>query len=274
MMGQVFKTSYASLYDSLYGDKNYEAECDLLEEIFHRYCPELRPTILDLGCGTGNHALSLARRGYQVVGVDRSPEMLAIARDKSSKLGNNAALQVPAFHQGDLRTLDLGQQFDAVLMMFNVLGYQLANDDVLTALTTVRRHLKPSGLFVADLWYGPAVLAQRPSDRVKVIHTPEGKIIRTANATLDTFHHMVEIQYHVWHFQGDRLLAETQEVHQVRYFFPQEIIFIMQTAGLTFLRISSFSDINEDVDESTWNVMLIGKSSSKATSDNYMGRIK
>src|SRR5206468_3380563 len=114
-------------------------------------------TVLDLGCGTGNHALPLARRGFSVTGVDRSPGMLEQAAQKSSAsgLGDKA----PDFKQGDLRELDLHQQFDAALMMFAVLGYQLTNENVASALATVRRHLKPGGLFVFDIWYGPAVLA-------------------------------------------------------------------------------------------------------------------
>ena len=72
--------SYAQFYDILYQDKDYEAECDFLEQIFDRYAPGPVRTILDLGCGTGGHTLPLARRGYEVVGVDRSEKMLAEAR--------------------------------------------------------------------------------------------------------------------------------------------------------------------------------------------------
>jgi len=86
MNDEVFGQVYADQYDLLYSDKNYEAECDLIEEVFRRYAKSSVETILDLGCGTGGHAFPLARRGYRVTGVDRSAEMLAHAREKTSVL--------------------------------------------------------------------------------------------------------------------------------------------------------------------------------------------
>jgi predicted TPR repeat methyltransferase len=66
----VFDQVYADQYDLLYGEKDYDAECDLLEQVFHRYSKGPIQSILDLGCGTGNHSILLARRGYQENGVD------------------------------------------------------------------------------------------------------------------------------------------------------------------------------------------------------------
>ena len=185
----MFGREYAELYDLLYRDKDYESECDLLEEVFQHYGSGPVQTILDLGCGTGGHVLPLARRGYQVTGVDRSLEMLSRARQKAASDASGVGYTLPTFHQGDVRTVDLGQQFDAVLMMFAVLSYQLTNDDVQAALRTVHRHLKPGGLFVGDVWYGPAVLAIHPSDRVKVIPTEDGEVIRIASGHLDVYRH-------------------------------------------------------------------------------------
>ena len=55
---------------------------------------------------------------------------------------------------------------DATVMMFAVLGYFPGNSDVQAALDSARRHLRPGGLFFCDMWYGPAVLSQRPSERI------------------------------------------------------------------------------------------------------------
>jgi len=72
MSGHVFDKLYAGTYDALYQDKDYEAECDFLQQVFARYAQAPIRAILDLGCGTGGHALPLARRGYALTGVDRS----------------------------------------------------------------------------------------------------------------------------------------------------------------------------------------------------------
>ena len=83
-MSDTFGTDYAQQYDVLYQDKDYDAETDLLERVFAAH-GLAGNAILDLGCGTGQHALRLARRGYEVTGVDRSPEMLSIARVKAEQ---------------------------------------------------------------------------------------------------------------------------------------------------------------------------------------------
>ena len=82
----VFAPGYANWYDTLYQDKDYAGECDFLESLFaHRGVPG--KSILDLGCGTGNHAVLLAQRGYKVTAVDRSAAMLQTARAKADQTG-------------------------------------------------------------------------------------------------------------------------------------------------------------------------------------------
>jgi SAM-dependent methyltransferase len=253
---RVFRQDYADHYDFFYAGKDYGSECDILEEVFRRYGKDKIRTILDLGCGTGNHAFPLAKRGYEVTGVDRSEEMLGKARSKL--VGAKSASQAhPRFLQGDLRSLDLGQEFDAVLMMFAVLGYQLTNEDVLAALKTVRRHLKPHGLFVCDVWYGPAVLAIRPSDKVKIVPTDNGKIIRLASGKLDIDHHLATVEYHILHLQDQTVVNESTETHHMRYFFPQEFAFFLNQANLDLLHLSAFSDFTQDPGEQSWNILVV-----------------
>jgi ubiquinone/menaquinone biosynthesis C-methylase UbiE len=254
----VFSQAYAERYDFFYADKNYKAECDMLEEVFRRYGKDKIRTILDLGCGTGNHAFPLAKRGYEVTGVDRSEDMLANARSKLANFKSSSQL-LPMFLQGDLRSLELNQNFDAVLMMFAVLGYQLTNEDVLASLKTVRRHLKPSGLFIGDVWYGPAVLAIRPGDKIKTIPTDDGEVIRLASGKLDIYHHLATVNYHVLHLQGQRVLSESKESHQMRYFFPQELALFLNDADMEMLSLSAFPGLAEDADEQSWNALVIAK---------------
>src|SRR6266567_477654 len=175
MNGAVFGADYANAYDVLYQDKDYASECDLIERVFAEYAAGRRVrSVLDLGCGTGGHAVPLAEHGYEVVGVDRSAEMLrhAVERSRTDRDAAHAARRGPRFELGDIGSIDLRREFDAVVMMFAVLGYQVTNEAVQAALASARRHLAAGGLLFGDLWYGPAVLAQRPSERVKVIELP------------------------------------------------------------------------------------------------------
>jgi SAM-dependent methyltransferase len=255
-MNEVFGSVYANSYDVFYRDKDYAAECALIEDIFQKYGKGSIRSVLDLGCGTGNHAIPLARHGYEVAGVERSESMLAHARRKAEDALPGRALH---FQQGDIRDVDLGKQFDAALMMFAVLGYQVENADVLAALRTARRHLRPGGLLVFDVWYGPAVLRERPSQRVKVIPTNDGKILRAASGTVDSARHLCTVDYLVWQIARGKAVAEGQESHTMRYFFPRELELVLECTGFDLLRLGAFPDFQRDPDDSTWNVMAVAK---------------
>jgi SAM-dependent methyltransferase len=260
MSDRPFGHSYAEQYDRIYGTKDYEAECDLLEAIFQRHGSGPIRSVLDLGCGTGNHSLPLARRGYQVVGVDRSPAMLARAREKAASLAEGASLHPPVFREGDVRTVRVDKSFDAALMMFAVLGYQSANDDVAAALDTVRRHLRPGGLFACDVWYGPAVLAIRPSNQLKEVPLREGgKLLRFASGNLDVARHVVEVHIRTWQLGGSGEQAETSEVHLMRFFFPQELAYFLKTARLDLLSLTAMPELDRPAGESTWNVVAVAR---------------
>ena len=254
-----FSKGYADEYDILYGDKNYEAECDILEAAFARYKSTAIKTILDVGCGTGNHAIPLAHRGYAVTGVDRSPSMLEHAQQKLLTdvlpLDNNQI----KFLEGDARELDLGQTFDAVLMMFSVLGLQTTNADVISTLLSVRKNLKLGGIFVFDVWYGPAVLTIRPSDRIRVIPIENGQVIRSASGTLDILRHLCGVHFHLWRMIDSQLVSETDEMQWTRYFFPQELALFMKQANLELIHISAFGDLDQQPTDQTWNVFVVAR---------------
>ncbi len=255
-MTGIFGGAYAGTYDALYQEKDYPAECDLVERIFQTYGQGTVRTVLDLGCGTGNHAIPLAERGYAVTGVDRSQAMLAAAEEKAAAAGVRDRL---VLRHGDVTDVDLGQPFDAALMMFAVLGYQYENAQVLAALRTVRRHLRQGGLFVFDVWYGPAVLTERPSQRVKTIETPGGTVLRVASGELDTRRDLCTVRYDVWTVEGDRVTSRTQESHPMRYFFPPELALLLECAGLELVRLGAFPDLEAEPDEHTWNVTAVAR---------------
>ena len=209
-----------------------------------------------MGCGTGNHLIPLARRGYQVHGVDLSEHMLVHALKKSQ---SETFKHAPVFSLGDIRNVELGEKFDAVIMMFAVLGYQLTNDDLLSTLNTVRKHLKPGGVFIFDVWYGPAVLAVRPSQRIKVIPTSDGKVIRAASGSLDVLHQISEVKYHLWHIVGDKLVNESDELHQMRFFFPQELQLLLSSCGFMLQNLSAFPTLDRSANESDWNVIVVAQ---------------
>jgi SAM-dependent methyltransferase len=255
-MTECFGPVYAGLYDVMYREKPYEAECELIEEVLRDYGEGPVHRVVDLGCGTGSHAIPLTQRGYDVVGVDRSEPMLARARKKAAGLPNGEG---PRFIEGDIRSFNLPQTFDAALMMFTVLGYQLENVDVRAVLHTTRRHLRVGGLVMFDSWYGPAVLRQRPEARDNVVSTPEGRVERRVTAQLDILRHRCTVDLHVRRVAEGGVVEEVEERHAVRYFFPLELGLFLECEGFTLLRIGAFPEIAREPDETTWNVVAVAR---------------
>lgn len=251
-----FLRDYSDVYDTLYEEKNYGLECDIIELLLSRHQYRKTATILDLGCGTGNHVFQLMKRGYSVVGVDKSEGMISVAKAKAAASGISSDER---FLLDDARSVELRREFDAVLMMFAVLGYQTTNDDVVASLGTVRKHLRTGGLFIFDVWYGPAVLIQRPSDRIKIIQIDTGQVIRSARSRIDLANHTCQVAYTVWKTDSNKLVTETSEVHTMRYFFPLELAHYLGYCGMNLIELRAFPEIERRPDETTWNVTGIAR---------------
>lgn len=246
--------NYANFYDTLYQDKNYEAECDFIESIFHQFANSPVKSILDLGCGTGGHVLPLVRRGYQLTGVDFSETMLGHAQEKATEASLNISLV-----QGDIRELRLNQEFDSLLAMFAVMGYQTTNFDLSHAFATAAIHLKQGGLLVFDNWHGPAVLSERPCDRVKELVNGEDRILRHAHPVLNVLRNTVDVHYKVFHLSGTEVISEAEEVHTMRFLFAREIEYYLEQAGFELVKFCPFMEIDGELTENDWNMTTIAK---------------
>ncbi len=252
----VFNKHYAEFYDHLYHDKDYEKECDFIETAFNKYGCRVK-TILDLGCGTGGHALILNERGYHIVGVDRSREMIRLAR---RKLKDKKKKPTVEFIQGDITDINLNQKFDAVISMFAVMGYQTANPALAGACSVAASHLATGGLFIFDCWYGPAVLTEKPGMRIReAVSNDHEKIIRFTEPVIDTFAHTVETRFKAWKIKGNRLISETRESHLMRFLFPQEIRYYLETAGFRDIRLCPFLELEKQLTEHDWNMAVIAR---------------
>lgn len=219
--------AYAAYYDLLYRDKDYAGEAAYVADLLRRHAPEAR-RLLELGCGTGGHALELAGLGFAVAGIDASEGMVTRARERAAAdpRGDRCRFEV-----GDLRSFDSSAPYDAALALFHVISYQASNDDLLRAFRAVSSSLLPGGLFVFDLWHGPAVLTDPPVVRVKRAADAEVEVMRIAEPTVDVLASTVDVRFEVFvrHTRGtDRFV----EHHRMRYLFATEIDLLLSAAGL------------------------------------------
>ncbi|MGZ4883413.1 MAG: class I SAM-dependent DNA methyltransferase [Halobacteriota archaeon] len=245
---------YAHYYDLLYREKDYPREADYVHALIAEYAASPVRTILDLGCGTGKHAIELARKGYNVTGVDRSDAMLAVA--KENKRQTEGSIE---FTNGDICTMRLSKRFDAAIAMFAVMGYQTSNARLEGALRTVWHHLNPDGLFIFDAWFGPAVIAQKPHDRVVVVEEAGGTVIRLTRPVLNVLTHTVSVNFTVLHIENGVVRDHIAETHEVRFFFPKELEFMFATTGFEVLGMHPFMKLSGDLTENDWNMTVIAK---------------
>ena len=138
-------TNFAYMYDKLTYDVDYPKWADYIEEIFK--INGVKPSlVLDLGCGTGSFCVELAKRGYDMIGVDISTDMLSCAKTKSESEG----LDILYLNQ-DMTDFELYGTVDAVICLMDSLNYVTLKNDIKRLFRLVKNYLNPGGLFIFDI---------------------------------------------------------------------------------------------------------------------------
>ena len=217
---------HAGYYDRLHHDKDYRAEVDQIRAVFAKEGPV--SAVLDLGCGTGRHLEMLAAAGYDVVGVDQSAAAARCARARLAAFRSRAAVV-----EADLFELSMDRTFDAVIMMFSLVGYQVGNRQVRSTLEDLRRQVRPGGLVLFDIIDAASVLGDTPPASGARTFTDGDKQILVAHSTVvDMPGQVVELGLRMWEIDGDRVVDRSDEKHVIRYFQPRELALLLQIAGL------------------------------------------
>jgi SAM-dependent methyltransferase len=231
------------VYDLLYQAKDYRAETEYLIALLAEHHDDAR-TVLDLGCGTGRHAENLIARGLEVTGVELSPQMATRARG------------VPGLDvvEGDVRDVRLNRRFDAVLALFHVVSYQTTVEDLQRTFATAAAHLGRGGLFIFDVWSTPAVLTQRPDERVRSFRNTDLEIVRTAHPVERPHESIVEVHYELE--VTERRTGEVEELHEthvMRHLTQGEVELLARPSGFVVLRAEEYLT-GAKPSESTWGV--------------------
>lgn len=230
---------YARYYNLLYRDKDYAGEVHYLQGLLKQHAFGAA-TILELGCGTGTHAALLAEAGYHVYGIDRSELMLRQAEQRRQQLPEAVSSRLQ-FSQADISTLQLPQQFDAVISLFHVINYQISNADLQAFLTTAKTHICPGGVFIFDCWYGPAVLSDRPTVRVKRLEDDQMVVTRIAEPQMFAQENRVDVHYQVFiQDKASGTVGELQETHQMRYLFQPELALLCAATGWEVVAVAEW----------------------------------
>ena len=241
---------YSKYYDLLYKEKNYTDEVQYINEIIKLNCPNSK-SILDIGCGTGKHASLLQKLGYNIDGIDLSETMLDIAKSKFGQIIN--------FYNGDIRNFDLINKYDVIISLFHVLSYQVKNQDLEAAFKSVHKHLKEGGYFIFDCWYGPGVMNDPPSIRVRNMKDEDVEIIRISEPDLNYNNSTVDVNFKI--IINDLRTEKVKilnERHPMRYLFKNEIEFLANKYN--FELVSFYSWMKFDIpNKNDWQAVFVLK---------------
>ena len=138
--------SIARVYDKLNAEIDYSAWADFVEACFEKYLENKPQLVLDLACGTGSMTYKLAQRGYDMIGVDGSEDMLSEAYSRGTSVGDTNILYLLQ----DMRSFELYGTVGAVTCCLDSMNYLTGGGDLEKCLNTVHNYLEAGGIFIFD----------------------------------------------------------------------------------------------------------------------------
>lgn len=212
-------TASAEYYDLIYGSfKDYQTETSRVAGLLRAANPNCR-SVLDVACGTGEHARLLTAQGFAVDGLDLNQTFIDIARRK---------LPAARLFIGEMSSFDLPYRYDAVLCLFSSIGYLRTIERVHAALACFRQHLLPGGLVVVEPWFPPGVLD--PARVTENVGEAGGvRVIRTTSVRVRDRTCQLVFDYQITDSAGTR---QETEVHDLGLFTVEEMFDAFRSAGL------------------------------------------
>ena len=203
--------------------RDYDLEAENIRRLVEETQPGAR-RLLDVGCATGEHALRL-KAFYQVDGIDLDPELVELACQKNPE---------GRFEVADMRTFELGRQYDVVLCLSSTIGYARTLEELASTLKCLRRCLAPGGVVLVEPWFPPDVWKPgkvnsftAETANQKVVRMTLGGLTQTAEgaplSTLEFF----------WLVGTEQGIFERRELHELGLFTVEQMKNAFLRAGLS-----------------------------------------
>ena len=270
-------TDFAEVYDEFMDATPYDAWCERLEKIIDTYgiskkrnvvdstglssdelaLADERNLVLDLGCGTGTLTELMAEAGYDMMGIDMSPDMLQIAMEKREESGHDIMYLCQ-----DMRELELYCTVGTVICVCDSINYILEEEEVIESFKRVNNYLYPKGLFIFDFntdykyreVIGDATIAENREDCSFIWEN-----------FYDAESHINE--YDLTFFVRESEEEETvfrrfQETHFQRGYDLQEMLRFIDEAGLEFV-MALDGDTEEKVTEVSERILMVCREKGK-----------
>jgi SAM-dependent methyltransferase len=212
-------TAAAELYDAIYFSfKDYVAEASDIAQRIRKLNPSAR-SLLDVACGTGEHARLLTNHGFLVDGVDINEDFLRLARTK-----------VPGaqFHRANMADFSLNTRYDAVICMFSSIGYVCTLAELARALSCFARHVTNNGIVMVEPWFPPGVLeGGYHSERTAEMNGMH--VVRKGSTVIEDRMSYLRFDYTITRGSD---VQEIHETHELGLFTVDETLAAFAAAGL------------------------------------------
>ncbi len=251
-MAKVFK-DYAKLYDIIYKNKAYAKECEFLSKIFRKYARIPVEDVLDVACGTGNHAVCLSRKGYTVFLQDASRNMLLIAK---RKCGREKA-KVKSLGCFPMQKFRAKRQVDAIIAMFSSIDYLTDDRDLLRAFKNIRYGIRRGGIFTFDFWNKDCVIKNFTPKKENVYRVGDDKIVRSSATTLDRKRNIAKIKYICRYFRKGKRIDEIEEAHRMKYHSVKDMQRKLRESGFKVLGCFPFMNMGSRISDNDWNISIV-----------------
>lgn len=216
----------AASYDELMRDADYARRADFVEKLFLRTAKREVRTVLDLACGTGTMTCLLTERGYELISVDGSEDMLMEAREKAQGIRGVE----PLFLHQSMPRLDLNDTVDAAICCLDSLNYLTNPKDVRRTFERLRLFVSPGGALVFDVHALPKLQAMDGQ-----VYLDEGEDVYCVWRT-EFRRDMLDYCVDLFTLRPDGAWERETEFHRQRYYSVEDLTLWLREAGFTDIR--------------------------------------
>ena len=248
-----YDNSFSNYYDLFYSEKNYNEEVDFIIQKLRLL--DLTIPILEMACGTGNHAFEFEKHGFKnYLAFDFSKHQISNALLKKEK--NNSAIQ---FEIADMCHFDKGnEQFELVLCLFDSIGFVLSNNNIQLVFQNVYKSLKSNGIFVFEFWHTAAMVKNYDPQRTKIFERENEKIVRTSNTSLNIEKQTADVSYTICS-EKNGITQTFTETQTNRFFSIQEMLYFIENNGFKALSFHDGFTNNQTISKDTWHVVCFAQ---------------